>query len=248
MRKNRTDGRSEQAPVTVQPFQIRGRFMTAIVLRLETEDLGETFYAVLDEQLAKAPQLLLEAPLIVDLGLVPGLRDLAILRRLVTYLRERKLNVFGVQFGSGPTWSDIDTLGLIPVTIGREIPAEKVGASGRRKSEKLLPPDNKLITEPVRSGQVVVAERGDLTVVGSVSSGAELVASGSIHVYGTLRGRAFAGVHGDETARIFCQRQEAELLAIAGIYRTSDSIDETLRQDSLHVFLKDDGLHLEALT
>lgn len=243
-----TDGRSGRASVAARPFQVRGRFITAIALRLETESLDEGFYALLDEQLRSAPQLLLDAPLLLDLGKVPDLTDASQLRGLLEELRARKLHVFGVENASDAQRPLAKELGLIPVLVGRDAPVEKTGGDRRRKIEKLLPPENILLTEPVRSGQVVVAERGDLTVIGSVSSGAELVASGNIHVYGTLRGRAFAGVYGDETARIFCQRQAAELLAIAGIYRTSESIGDDMRDQCLQVFLKDDGLKLEAVT
>ncbi len=240
-------GRSGHASLAPQPFQLRGRFLTAVALRLESDHLDKGFYDSLDTQLRRAPQLLLDAPLILDFGQVPGLADPEALRELVNHLKARNLHVFGVQNATAATREATARLGLIPVQIGRDIPAEQVGAGGRRRAGKPLAPANLLVTEPVRSGRVVVADRGDLVVVGSVSSGAELIAAGNIHVYGTLRGRAFAGAHGDETARIFCQRQEAELLAIAGIYRISDSIDDTLRHQSLQVFLKDDGLHLEAL-
>src|SRR6476620_9020344 len=70
--------------------------------------------------------------------------------------------------------------------------------------------------EPVRSGQSVIFPHGDVTVVGQVASGAEVVAGGSIHVYGALRGRALAGSMGNPRARIFCRKNEAELLAIDG--------------------------------
>jgi len=68
-----------------------------------------------------------------------------------------------------------------------------------------------------------------VTVLGSVGSGAEIVAGGSIHVYGTLRGRAMAGVNGNASARIYCQRIEAELLAIDGYYLTAEELDADLR-------------------
>ena len=74
----------------------------------------------------------------------------------------------------------------------------------------------------MRSGQSVVFPEGDVTVLGSVGSGAEIVAGGSIHVYGTLRGRAMAGVNGNSAARIYCQKIEAELLAIDGYYQTAE--------------------------
>jgi septum site-determining protein MinC len=99
-----------------------------------------------------------------------------------------------------------------------------------------------LVTEPVRSGQQIFADRGDLVVVASVSPGAELIARGNIHVYGTLRGRALAGVHGDDAARIFCETLDAELIAIAGLYKLSDAIDPSLRSRRVQAFL--DGVTL----
>ena len=80
-----------------------------------------------------------------------------------------------------------------------------------------------IIDNSVRSGQVIDYPDGDVTVVGSVSSGAEIVAGGSIHVYGTLRGRALAGTAGDPSARIFCRRFQPELVAINGSYRLADN-------------------------
>jgi septum site-determining protein MinC len=104
-----------------------------------------------------------------------------------------------------------------------------------------------LVTEPVRSGQQIFAERGDLVIVASVSPGAELIARGNIHVYGALRGRALAGVHGDSAARIFCETLDAELIAIAGLYKPSDAIDPSLRRRRVQAFLDDGTLRVEPL-
>ena len=81
----------------------------------------------------------------------------------------------------------------------------------------------------------------------AVSSGAELIARGNIHVYGLLRGRAMAGAEGDESARIFCQRLDAELLAVAGLYRTSENLEPELLNRPVQVFLQDERLCVEAL-
>ena len=89
-------------------------------------------------------------------------------------------------------------------------------------------PASLMIEDRVRSGQSVVFMEGDVTVLGSVGSGAEIVAGGSIHVYGALRGRALAGATGNARARIFCRRVEAELLAIDSYYRTADEIEDSL--------------------
>jgi septum site-determining protein MinC len=99
----------------------------------------------------------------------------------------------------------------------------------------------------VRSGQSVVFPGGDVTVVGSVASGAEVIAGGSIHVYGALRGRAMAGSTGNARARIFCRRIEAELVAIDGLYRTAEDIDETLRRRPVQAWLEGDVMHITPL-
>ncbi len=87
----------------------------------------------------------------------------------------------------------------------------------------------RLVTEPVRSGTQIYARGSDLIVTASVSPGAELVADGNIHVYGALRGRALAGAGGDEAARIFCTRLEAELVSIAGRYLVSEHLPADAR-------------------
>ena len=86
-----------------------------------------------------------------------------------------------------------------------------------------------MVHSPVRSGQAIFFPSGDVTIIGSVASGAEVIAGGSIHIYGTLRGRAMAGTSGNRQARIFCSRIAAELLAIDGYYRTAESLEAELR-------------------
>jgi septum site-determining protein MinC len=95
-----------------------------------------------------------------------------------------------------------------------------------------------VITEPVRSGQSLFFPEGDVTVVGSVASGAEIVAGGSIHIYGTLRGRAMAGTTGNTAARIFCRRLEAELIAIDGFYKTAEDMEPDLRGKAVQIWLE----------
>jgi septum site-determining protein MinC len=99
-----------------------------------------------------------------------------------------------------------------------------------------------VIENSIRSGQTIEFPDGDVTVIGSVSSGAEIIAGGSIHVYGTLRGRAIAGTSGDQTARIFCQDLDAELLSIDGCYRVADNFDPKLRGRPIQARL--DGLRM----
>lgn len=106
---------------------------------------------------------------------------------------------------------------------------------------------SKVVHQPIRSGQQVYAQDGDLIVLSSVSAGAEILADGNIHVYGTLRGRALAGVKGDTTARIFCQSLAAELVSIAGQYKISEDIDRSALGKAAQVYLDKDALRFKEL-
>jgi septum site-determining protein MinC len=125
--------------------------------------------------------------------------------------------------------------------ITRNEPAQKPEPEAKPKPTSLL------LDSPVRSGQSIVFMEGDVTVLGSVGSGAEIVAGGSIHIYGTLRGRAMAGVNGNSHARIYCQRIEAELLAIDGYYQTAEEIDVALRNRPAQAWLEGDTMKITPL-
>jgi len=242
------EGRSGRAASSVAPFQIRGRFFTAIVLEMNGPVDG-AFYEALDTKLAQAPHFFTNAPFVLDLGRVSiGLSG--DFTGLVHELRRRKLTLIGVQNGTIEQNRAALTAGLITLQGGRDAPAEdEKGGAPTAAAGPAEPPAGAalLVTEPVRSGQRIFADSGDLVVVASVSSGAELIARGNIHVYGRLRGRALAGVNGDVKARIFCQGLEAELIAIAGLYRTSDDIEAAARKQRIQAYLKNDALCIEPL-
>ena len=105
----------------------------------------------------------------------------------------------------------------------------------------------KMVDQPVRSGQRIYAAGGDLIVMAQVSPGAEIMADGHIHVYGSLKGRALAGVQGNLAARIFCSDLQAQLVAIGGHYRTSEDTDDTMRGKLVQVYLQDDALIIDPL-
>jgi septum site-determining protein MinC len=107
-------------------------------------------------------------------------------------------------------------------------------------------PENKLITQPIRSGQRVYAA-GDLIVLAQVSAGAEIMAEGNIHVYNTLRGRALAGVQGNSESRIFCSDLQAELISIAGHYRVSEDLDDSVRGTPVQIYLQNHALIIDDL-
>ena len=100
----------------------------------------------------------------------------------------------------------------------------------------------------MRSGQQVTAPEGDLVVVGAVNAGAEVLAAGNVHVYGALRGRALAGIHGDVKAGIFCRELHAELLSLAGNYKRLEDIDPRLLGTTVQVQLFDGQLSIKPLS
>jgi septum site-determining protein MinC len=116
---------------------------------------------------------------------------------------------------------------------------------------RAVEPASLVLDQPVRSGQSVTHTAGDVTIIGSVASGSEVIAGGSIHVYGTLRGRAIAGLLGPGPngirPRIFCRRLEAELLAIDGVYKTADEIAPGLQGRAVQAWLEGDELKVAAL-
>ena len=105
-----------------------------------------------------------------------------------------------------------------------------------------------LVSTPVRTGQQVYAENGDLIVTGIVSQGAELIADGNIHIYAPMRGRALAGAKGNTNARIFIHSMQAELVSVAGIYRNFEQdLPEHLHKKPVQVSLQDNRLVISAI-
>lgn len=243
-----------QVSVAATPLQVRGRSFTAVVLRLAgPPDAG--FFEALDTLMRQAPHFFVNAPLVLDVEQARDLADKADFAKLVHALRARKLFAVGIQGATPEQGNAAFGAGLITLQGGREASLERGAARTAPTEVKAAAPEpaaaepaaSLLVTEPVRSGQRIFADRGDLIVMAAVSSGAELIAHGNIHIYGPLRGRALAGVNGDRTARIFCQSLEAELIAIAGLYRTSDDLGPAVRQSRVQAFLKDDTLCVEPL-
>jgi septum site-determining protein MinC len=167
---------------------------------------------------------------------------------LVASLEERNIRVLGIE-----AVEPIETAGLPPILRGgrgtqdldlpQPEPAPPTEGAPRGREQ----PASLLIEEPVRSGQSVAFVEGDVTVLGSVGSGAEIIAGGSIHIYGTLRGQAMAGVTGNRRARIFCHRFEAELLAIGSYYKTADEIDDSVRSGPIQAWLDGNTLKISAM-
>jgi septum site-determining protein MinC len=200
--------------------------------------------AQLDSWLARSPGFFGGRPVVLDLANVKLYK--AGIAHLVDCLLERNIRVIGLE-GADPSQLGPD---LPPVLSGRPTGTNEIVALSRPEQPPAAAPKQPaslLIDRPVRSGQSIVFPEGDVSVLGSVGSGAEIVAGGSIHIYGTLRGRAMAGHMGNARARIFCQKIEAELLAINGYYRTAEEIDAGLRGRPMQAWLNDNVMMITAL-
>src|SRR3982075_3316647 len=206
------------AKATRQPVRMRGRSYVAFTFCPVVPIAG--WLEEIDATLARSPGFFVGKPVVLDLSAV-DLSQSAI-AHLVASLENRNIRVLGIE----GVEAALVTTSMPPLlTGGRHCVVQQ---SKPEKPEAKPKPTSLLLENPVRSGQSVIFTEGDVTVLGSVSSGAEIVAGGAIHVYGTLRGRAMAGASGNPRARIFCNKIEAELLAIDGFYTTAEEIDAGL--------------------
>ena len=231
-----------RADSTRQLVRLRGRSYVAFVFSPVVpivDWLGE-----IDNTLARSPGYFVGKPIVLDLSAV----DLSgpAIAHLLGSLGERNIRVLGIEgVDEERLAANMPPLltGGRSCVITRNEPAKKPEPEPEPKPK----PNSLLLENPVRSGQSIVFIEGDVTVLGSVSSGAEIVAGGSIHVYGTLRGRAMAGVNGNSAARIYCQKIEAELLAIDGYYQTAEEIDESVRNRPAQAWLQGDTMKITPL-
>ncbi len=202
-------------------FELKGEMSMLTVFRPLTDDL-DYIRASLAEKTAMSADFFRHLPVVIDLqGAAPQALTL-VLGDIASVLRDHGLVPIGVRGLRSELEPTAIAAGLgILHSSGNQLP--RIEAKAKPEEPKPAPVTHDastvLIERPVRSGQQVVAPHGDLVIVGAASAGSELLAAGSIHVYGTLRGRALAGVNGNREARIFCLKLEAELLSIAGCYQ-----------------------------
>ena len=224
----------------MQNKSIRFRARSFVAFALVPEAPLEEWLQDLDRWVENSPGFFTGRPVVLDLkALKPEPAEIA---DLVSRLAERGIRVYALES------KDIDALGpeLPPLLKGaketmiEETPEEQASATD---AEDARASNTLIIESPIRSGQSILHPHGDVIVLGSASSGSEILAGGSIHVYGTLRGRAFAGAWGDRTARIFCRKNEAELLAVDGWYRTAEDMEPSTRGRPVQACL-DEGVIL----
>ena len=241
-------------------------------LRVRTLDVDKLAQEM-RERVSRAPKLFARAAVVVDFGGLSATPDAATARALLQGLRDAGVLPVALAYGSSDNEALAVELGLPLLAkfraqyepAGGETPAPVGTTSAAKPMPKALAPEaapttpsptpakapggepGLVQTAPVRSGQQVYAENRDLTVITAVGAGAEVIADGSIHIYGALRGRALAGAQGNEKARIFCREFHAELVAIAGHYKVLEDLPKDLRGKAVQIWLEKDQLNIAAL-
>ncbi|WP_416058205.1 septum site-determining protein MinC [Stenotrophomonas maltophilia] len=240
-------------------------------LRIRTLDV-ERLVQEMQERVNRAPKLFGRAAVILDFGGLSQVPDVATAQALVDGLRGA--GVLPVALAYGTTAIDLlsQQLGLpllakfraqyeraeaepAPPPPAAPAPAPRRAAKAEpapaapvgKAPDAAAPQPGRMQLGNVRSGQQLYAENCDLTVMATVGAGAEVIADGSIHIYGTLRGRALAGAQGNTAARIFCRDFHAELVAIAGHYKVLDDVPDNLRGKAVQVWLEQDQIKIAAL-
>jgi septum site-determining protein MinC len=232
-----------------QTLKFRAQSLLAYVLE-PVQPIPDWFTA-LDAWLARSPTFFIARPVILDMAALDI--PLKEYRDLLSGLARRHIRVMGAENVDrglvGPHLPPVVSGGrpIDPPTLREDAPAEReeetplVAQAAPEKTESLIVDGN------VRSGQTIMHPQGDITIIGRVASGAEIVAGGSVHVYGALQGRVIAGVSGQPGARIFCKEARAELLCIGGAYLSAEDMDPKVDGRSLEARLVGDRLEIRIL-
>ena len=235
-------------------------------LRVRVLDIPK-LVAEMRERVQRAPKLFERAAVVIDFGSLSRCPEAASARELVQGLQQAGVLPVALAFGTTEVELLAREIGLPllakfraqyeraeeaaapaptpaePAPAARAEPVEATPALAASQASPGL-----MHVTPVRSGQQVYAQNRDLTVCAMVGAGAEVIADGSVHIYGPLRGRALAGALGDTNARIFCREFHAELVAVAGHYKVLDEIPATLHGKAVQVWLQNETLRIEELT
>lgn len=234
-------------------LEIRSSTFFVPVLVLYSNDLA-LIEQRLQQKISQAPDFFRDSPIIFDLQGLNNNNDEIDVVKLVALIRNVGLFPIGIRGGSESQNQQANSI-FIPVnatqssqSVAVETPKASTPAPEPQKTVKEVVVSNAatLITQPVRSGQRIYAS-GDLIILAQVSAGAEIMAEGNIHVYNTLRGRALAGVQGNTDARIFCFDLQAELISIAGDYKTSEDLKETVQKKPVQIYLQNHALIIKEL-
>jgi septum site-determining protein MinC len=253
-------------PAAVSPesaFEIRFGQVGLAQMRIRSTD-AEAVQAQLTARVAAAPALFERAALCLDLSPLDHDISAAELRAVLEAIRRTGMLPVGLAHGTAAVDALARELNLPVLTQFRAqksygaavaavkaapapaaapaAPAAAVAPAPAAPAEEIVALPTLMHHRPVRSGQRIYARHRDLVVTSAVGAGAEVMADGCVHVYGTLRGRAMAGVRGEVSARVFCHEFNAELVSIAGVYQVFETIPPDLAGKPVQAWLDGDDL------
>jgi septum site-determining protein MinC len=213
-------------------LEFKSTSLTVPVLLLASNDIS-LIDQQLKEKVVQAPEFFKNSPLLIDLQKLNAQNQPIDFTEIVAIVRQHGFMPIGLRAGNEQQNGDALAMNLPQhslhgsnVPLVNKAPAKTLPTPAPEEQKQASQSiENKLVTQPIRSGQRVYA-KGDLIVTATVSAGAEIMAEGNIHIYGSLRGRALAGVLGNVNSRIFCSDLQAELISIAGIYQLSDDLSK----------------------
>lgn len=213
--------------------ELKGGSYTLSALHLVDGDIPKAA-DFLKQKVDQAPHFFAAAPVVIDISQVSDTIDFEQLKHSVSEAGMIPVGISGCK--AGPLQQQAKAAGFAIMNAARQAKA----------SEPVMEP-TRIIRNPVRSGQQIYAKNCDLVVMNNVSAGAEIIADGCIHIYGTLRGRAIAGANGHGEAKIFCHNLQAELVSIAGSYWLSDKIHPEFWGKNVVISLAENNLNIEQL-
>jgi septum site-determining protein MinC len=222
-----------------------------------------TLNTLLSAKLAQAPAFFLQAPIVLNLGDGSQTPDFTALKSLFTELKLVLVGVSGanaaqkiaahaaglavLQAGNATVKTKESAGQAQPASSAAEASNDRRPTANAASSTTPTTMDSKIVEQTVRSGQQIYAKGTDLIIKGAVGAGAEVIADGNIHIYGSLRGKAIAGASGDTSKRIYCYNLQAELVSIAGNYWLSDSLQGKFWGNSACIKMQGDSLVISEL-
>jgi septum site-determining protein MinC len=220
----------------------------------------------LERRVRSAPQMFARAAVVLDLSHLPKLPDDGMVDALLEAIRSAGMLPVGIAYGTPETEALAERMNLpliakfraqyepgqVATAPGATAPVRSEPVAAMAPMDQDHEPGSSTTAQhhtgsAVRSGQQVYARDRDLVVTAAVANGAEVIADGSIHIYGSLRGRAMAGAQGDESARIFCSDFRAELVAIAGHYRVFEDMPKEFEGQAVQCWLDNGKLMIARL-
>jgi len=217
-------------------LELKGRMASLTRLRLLDPDPAKV-RAHLEDIARRMPEAVRDMPVVVEADFLPDLPELCASLRAIgmqpVAVAEGLLAESGRAAGLAVLPDEAKTKNSKPTAAAPEAKAARKAA--------------RIVETPVRSGQQIYAEGSELVVMSTVSPGAEVIADGCVHAYGPLRGRVIAGAKGDETARVFCRKFEAELVAVAGVYAVAEQM-QGVRGFPVQAYLEQGKLKIELMS